>query len=77
MDSINTVLNLITKDCFMASIYLKDAYYSAKISENFEQNLEIELLDKQYKFICFRNGLASCTRKFTKITRVPLSDLRL
>ena len=61
----------------MASIYLKDAYYSVKISENFKQNLEIELLDKQYKFICFQNGLASCTGKFTKITRVPLSDLRL
>ena len=35
MDSINTVLNLITKDCFMTSIDLKDAYYSVKISENF------------------------------------------
>ena len=35
MDSINTILNLVTKDCFMASVDLKDAYYSVKISENF------------------------------------------
>ena len=33
MESINKILNLITKDCFMASLVLKDAYYSVKISE--------------------------------------------
>ena len=30
-ESINTILNLITKDCFMALIDLKGAYYSIKI----------------------------------------------
>ena len=74
MDSINTILNLITKDCFMASIDLKDAYYSVKISESFQQYLKFEFLDKLYKFACFPNGLAPCPRKLTK---VPLSDLRL
>ena len=39
MESINTILNLITKDCFMASIDLKDAYYSVKSSENFQRYL--------------------------------------
>ena len=77
IDSINTILNLITKDCFMASIDLKDAYYSVKISESFQRYLKFEFLDKLYKFVCFPNGLAPCPRKFTKITKVPLSDLRL
>ena len=77
MDSINTILNLITKDCFMASIDLKDAYYSVKISESFKRYLKFEFLDKLYKFVCFPNGLAPCPRKFTKITKVPISDLRL
>ena len=40
MESINTILNLITKDCFMASIDLKDAYYSVKSSENFQRYLK-------------------------------------
>ena len=31
MDSINTILNLIIKDCFMASIDSKDAYTILKI----------------------------------------------
>ena len=57
MDSINTlVLNLITKDCFMASIDLKDAYYSVKISESFQRYLKFEFLDKLCKVVCFPNG---------------------
>ena len=46
MDSIITVLNLITKGCLMASIDLKDVYYSIKISESFQQYLKFEFLDK-------------------------------
>ena len=41
MESINTILNLITKDCFIASIDLKDAYYSVKISEKFSTIIKI------------------------------------
>ena len=37
MDRINTILNLIIKDCFTASIDLKDAYHCVKISENFQR----------------------------------------
>ena len=77
MESINTILNLITKDCFMASIDLKDAYYSVKISEIFQRYLKFEFLDKLHKCVYFPNDSAPCPRKFTKITKVPLSDLRL
>ena len=68
---------IITKDYFMASTDLKDAYYSVKISKNFTRYLKFEFLDKLDKFVCFPNGLAPCPRKFTKIAKVPLSDLRL
>ena len=77
MNSINTILNIITKDCFMASIDLKDVYYSVKISENFQRYLKFEFLNKLYKFVYFKNALAPCPRKFTKITKAPLRDLRL
>ena len=77
MDSINAILNLTIKDCFMASVDLKNAYYSAKISEKFQQYLKVEFLDKLYKFVSFPSGLAPCLRKFTQITKVPHSDLRL
>ena len=52
-ESINTILNLITKDCFMASVNLKDAYYSVKISETFQRYLKFEFLDKLYKLYVF------------------------
>ena len=32
MDTLNTVIKLIEKDCYMASIDLKDAYYSVSIT---------------------------------------------
>ena len=77
MDNINKILNLIAKDCFIGSIDLKDAYYSIKISENFQGYLKFEFLNKLYEFVCFPNGLAPCPRKFTKITKVTLSHMRL
>ena len=61
----------------MTSIDLKDAYYGVKILENFQRYLKFEFLNKLCKFVCFPRGLAPCPRKFTKITKVPLSDLRL
>ena len=33
MDTLSTVTKLIEKDCFMASIDLKDAYYSVRIAK--------------------------------------------
>ena len=33
MDGSNTILNIITKYCYMATIDLKDAYYSVSISK--------------------------------------------
>ena len=35
MKNINTILNLMTQDCFMTLIDLKNACYGVKISENF------------------------------------------
>ena len=61
----------------MASIDLKDACYSVKISENFQWYLKFEFLNKLYKFVYFPNRLAPFPRKVTKVTKVPLSDLRL
>ena len=60
----------------MVSIDLKDAYCSVKISEKFQRYLKFEFLDSLYKFVCFPNGLAPYPRKFNKITKVALRDLK-
>ena len=49
MDSLNTIFKLIDKDCFMASIDLKDACYSIAIRNN----------DRKYLRFCWDDNLFS------------------
>ena len=60
----------------MASLDLKDAYYSVKIHEKFQKFLKFKWKDQLYQYTCYPNGLGPCPRKFTKIIKAPLSLLR-
>jgi hypothetical protein len=52
--------------CFMASVDLKDAYYSVPASAS----------DQKYlKFTCFPNGLACCPRLYTKLLKPVYASL--
>ena len=76
METIKTVLVNITKGCYMSVLDLKDAYFSVKIAEEYQCFLKFEWNKVPYVFVCYPNGLGSCPRKFTKINKAPLSDLR-
>uniref|UniRef100_A0A7M5V533 Reverse transcriptase domain-containing protein n=1 Tax=Clytia hemisphaerica TaxID=252671 RepID=A0A7M5V533_9CNID len=76
MSNIYSVLNMISKGCFMAKIDLKDAYYSVRIAKRYQKYLKFEFDNQLYQFTCFPNGLGPCPRKFTKIMKVPTSNLR-
>lgn len=76
MDSIHSVLHNITPGCFMASLDLKSAYYSVPIAPEFQKYLKFEWNGQLYQFLCYPNGLGTCPRKFTKVTKVPLAELR-
>jgi len=76
MDTLSHVLNLITPDCYMASIDIKDAYYLVPIAEEHQKYLKFKWNDQVYKFTCFPNGLSSCPRKFTKLLKPVYSTLR-
>jgi len=77
MDTISIVLELITKDCFMAKVDIKDAYYSVPICEHNQKYLKFFFEGKLYQFTCLPNGLCSGPRKFTKLLKPPLATLRL
>ena len=77
MDNIKTVLNLITPNCYMCKIDLKDAYYSIKIDEAFQKYLKFCWEEVLYQYVCYPNGLCSCPRRFTKLMKVPLCILRI
>ena len=76
MDSLSTAINLMFKDCFMASIDWKDAYYSVPIHPADRDFLVFEWQGQWYRFTCYPNGLSSAPRNFTKITKVLFSELR-
>jgi len=73
METIYTVLSMITPNCFMASVDLKDAYYSIKIKEEHQKFLKFKFKDKFYKFTALPNGLSTGPRKFTKLLKPPLA----
>ena len=76
MDSVWTAIRLITPNCYMASIDLKDAYYSVPIAQPHQKYLKFEWNNMLFKFTCFPNGLAFCPRKFTKLMKPVFAILR-
>ena len=77
MQTFQSVLSLIQPDCFMATIDLKDAYYSVKIDELDTKYLKFLLNSRLLKFVFLPNGLSPGPRKFTKLTKPQLALLRI
>lgn len=75
MDTLYTIIKLVEKDCFMASIDLKDAYYSVPIAASYRKYLKFSWKGSLYQFRCLPNGLSCGPRKFTKLLKPALSDL--
>ena len=65
MESLNSVLDLMTPGCFMASIDIKDAYYSVPIAKEHKKCFRFIWRDNLYQYVCLPNGLSSAPRMFT------------
>ena len=76
MDTLETALKLVTKNCFMASIDLQDAYYSVPIAPQHRKYLKFFWNDSLYQFKALPNGLTSGPRVFTKLLKPPFAWLR-
>ena len=76
MDHLAAVLPLITKNCYLASLDLADAYYSVNVSNSHRKYLQFSFNDKHYRFTCLANGISSAPRTFTKLMKIPLATLR-
>jgi hypothetical protein len=59
MDTFETALNLITKNCFMTSIDYTDAYYSIAIHPDSKKYLRFTSCGRLYEFQALPNGLSS------------------
>ena len=75
MDTLNTIINLMSLDCYMGSLDLKDAYYSIPVMKEHRKYLRFLFNGRLYQFTCLPNGLSSCPRKFTKTLKPILTTL--
>ena len=60
MDTLNTVIKLIEKDCYMASIDLKDAYCSESITPADRKYLRFMWRGSLFQFTCLPNYIMAC-----------------
>ena len=76
METINSILTMITPGCYMTKIDIKDACYSIPILPEHQKYLKFFFRGRLYQFTCLPNGLSSGPRKFAKLLKPPLSFLR-
>ena len=76
LEDFKTVKNLIKKDCFMATMDLKDAYFLVSVHKRFRKYLRFKFQNKLYEFNCLPFGLSIAPRIFTKIMKPVVGFLR-
>ena len=69
-------LDMMKQECYMASINLKDTYYSVPIALSDQKYLFFQFEEVRYKYACMPNGLSFALRIFTKLLKPVLSTLR-
>ena len=58
MDSLSTITKLVSQNCYMASVDMKDAYYSIPIRSSDRKLLRFIWEGELYEFTCLPNGLS-------------------
>ena len=76
METLKSILRLVTPDCWFYSIDFSDAYYSIPVHPSLRKYLRFELDGKLYQYTCMPNGYKDAPRLFTKLLKVPLSKIR-
>ena len=76
MENLKSPITLMRPNCFMASIDLKDAYYSVSINTNHRKYLRFIWKNQFFQFTCLPNGLSSAPRIFIKLMKPAYSTLR-
>ena len=75
MDTLWSAVRLMSLNCFIASIDLKDACYVVPIAEEHGKHLRFYWQGCLYQYTCMPNGLSSAPRCFTKLLKPVYSTL--
>ena len=76
MDSLESCLNLMEPNCYMASIDLSNAYHSVPMHPNFTKYLKFKIDHQVYKYLVLPQGFRDSPRIFTKIMKPVVAHLR-
>lgn len=76
METLQSAIKLMRPNCFMASVDLKDAYYTVPIAQEHRKFLKFMWENQLYQYTCLPNGLACAPRKFTKLLKPIFALLR-
>lgn len=76
LEDFRTASRLITPNCYMAKLDLKDAYYLVAIDPAFRKFLRFQFDGVLYEFTCLPFGLSTAPYVFTKLLRPVVSTLR-
>lgn len=75
MEHLDVAMNLIQPGYWLASIDLKDAYYSVYVSPQHQNYLSFQWKGEVFKFLAMPFGLTSAPRIFTKLMKPVYSIL--
>ena len=76
METMHSVVKVIRPNSYMASVDIKDAYYSVPIGQECQKYLKFQFQSKLCCYTCLPNGLCTGPLKFTKLLTVQLSYLQ-
>ena len=76
MDTLKSVLDLVTPGVYMAKLDIKDAYYSVPIRKEDQKLLKFMSEGELFKFLVLPNGYTKAPRKFTKLLKPIWAMLR-
>ena len=76
MDTLQSAIWLMKQNCYMASVYLQDAYYSVPIDEEYQKFLRFSWRGQLFQFTCLPNGLSCAPRLHTKILKPVYATIR-
>ena len=69
MESSQYVLKVMKQGCLMASVDLKDAYYSVPLANEQRKFTKFIWNGELFQYICLVLGLTCSARKFTKLMK--------
>ena len=76
METFEHALTLVSPNIYMASLDIKNAYYSIPVHEDYQKYLSFQFEGRFYSFTCVPNGLSTGPFVFTRIMKPILSHMR-